>query len=623
MSKKDTTLFFDVETNPINNFTTLDGASVIHCISIYNPVKSSVITFDGEGIQQGLETLDEAGIIIGHNAIGFDLPVLKKLFEWKPKARVLDTLIIARCTHPDVRSDDMQNKKMPRELWGSHSLKAWGERLNFKKGTYGEEEKAFDDYCGEMRDYCEQDALVTYRLFSALAEKNPPSGMIQIEHTFARIIRQQELRGFAFDVETALDLIEDLTYRRAEIKDELQELFPPVVEEMKTASGWSVEHDGKIFEGETKAKLKTALKEAGVKQSLANEAVKMGNKKKYIPFNPGSRDQIAKRFFEKYEWLPEQRTPDGRPKIDEAILKAMKFPEAAVLCEYLMVTKRLGQIAEGKESWLKVVKDGRIHGKVNTNGAVTGRCTHSGPNLAQVPATRAPYGERCRALFIPSEGFELVGVDASGLELRCLAHYLAMWDGGEYGDFLLKGDIHSINQEAAGLETRDQAKTFIYAFLYGAGDAKIGSIVGGSAKDGAALKKRFLNQLPALARLKSVVEAKAKKTGKLKGIDGRTLPVRSEHAALNMLLQSAGAVAMKSALVLLTQCLSRLGWHHGKDWAYVANVHDEFQAEVKWERVELYGKIAVDSIKEAGKCLQMRCPLDGEYKVGTSWAETH
>jgi DNA polymerase I-like protein with 3'-5' exonuclease and polymerase domains len=495
--------------------------------------------------------------------------------------------------------------------------------VNFAKGAFGEEEEAFEEYCEAMKNYCERDVLVTHMLFSHLVDKKPSNEMVKIEHNFARIIRQQELCGFGFDEEAALDLAEDLTMRRAEIRDELQKLFPPVIEEMKTASGWSVEHDGETFEGETKTKLKEQLKEAGVKQSLAADAVKTGNKKKSIPFNPGSRDQIAKRLFEKYEWLPEQRTPDGRPKIDEAILKAMKFPEAKVLCEYLMVSKRLGQLAEGKEAWLKVVKDGRIHGKVNTNGAVTGRCTHSGPNLAQVPASRAPYGERCRALFIPHDDFELVGVDASGLELRCLAHYLALWDGGEYGNFIVDGDVHSVNQEAAGLDTRDQAKTFIYAFLYGAGDAKIGNIVGGSAKDGAALKKRFLNQIPALARLKAAVEAKARSAGQLMGIDGRLLPVRSEHAALNTLLQSAGAVAMKTALVLLTKCLTRLGWRHSQEWSYVANVHDEFQAEVKWDKVELYGKLAVDSIYQAGEHLKMKCHLDGEYKVGSSWAETH
>lgn len=617
------TTFFDVETNPIDNFTTLDGLEVVHCLSIWEPVSQKMVSFSGTSIPEGLSLLDNAEIVVGHNIIGFDLPVLRKMYNWIPKAKLLDTLIMARCIYSDLRALDMQNKKMPRDFWGSHALRAWGVRLNFAKGTFGEDEEEFNEYCEEMKKYCERDVLVTFKLFQYLLKSSPSKAMMALEHNFARIIRYQELRGFGFDVHTALDLVADLTTRRAEIKDELQELFPPVVEEMKTAAGWEVEVDNMFFYAPTKTKLKERLKEEGLKQSLADDAKKTGNKKKYLPFNPGSRDQIAKRLHEKYEWVPDQRTPDGRPKIDESILNSMKFPEAKVLCEYLMVTKRLGQLAEGKEAWLKGVRDGRIHGKVNTNGAVTGRCTHSSPNLAQVPATRAPYGKECRSLFIPQEGYELVGVDASGLELRCLGHYLALWDGGEYAQFVVDGDIHAINQEAAGLDTRDQAKTFIYAFLYGAGDAKIGDIVGGSARDGAALKKRFLRQLPALDRLKAAVESKAKKHKRIVGIDGRVLPIRHEHAALNTLLQSAGAVAMKSALVLLTQSLKRLGWTHGREWGFVANVHDEFQADVKWDKVELYGKLAVDSIRGAGEHLKMRCPLDGEYKVGSSWAETH
>jgi len=624
-----TSLFFDIETNPLTDFTALEGLETVHCLSVYDPRKKQVATFDGSGIKEGLQMLDKAEVIIGHNSIGFDVPALKKVYGWVPKAKVVDTLIMGRCISPDVRAKDMQNRKMPKELWGSHSLKAWGERIGLAKGLYGEKEEAFEEYTEEMREYCERDTLVTFNLFEALSKKEPSETMLHLEHDFARIIRQQELRGMGFDVDAALDLAEELTLRRAEIKDELQKLFPPIVEEMKSPSGWFLDiydNQGNCVDGieaATKKELTEELRKRRLKTSLAKDAKKLENKKKYIPFNPGSRHQIVTRFKEKYGWVGTEKTPAGKEKIDESVLRGMDYPEADVLCEYLMISKRLGQLAEGKEAWLKVVKNGRVHGKVNTNGAVTGRCTHSSPNLAQVPATRAPYGKRCRELFIPHPDFELVGVDASGLELRCLAHYLAVWDGGEYANFLLEGDIHTVNQEAAGLETRDQAKTFIYAFLYGAGDAKIGDIVGGTAKDGAMLKKRFLKQLPALARLKKTVEDKVISGKVLRGLDGRELPVRSEHSALNTLLQSAGAVAMKSALVLLTRCLKRLQWKHGEDWAFVANVHDEFQAEVLLNHVELYGKIATECIREAGEYLKMRCPLDAEYQVGSSWAETH
>jgi DNA polymerase-1 len=272
---------------------------------------------------------------------------------------------------------------------------------------------------------------------------------------------------------------------------------------------------------------------------------------------------------------------------------------------------------------LKLAKNGRIHGAVNTNGAVTGRCTHSNPNVAQVPACRVPYGEECRDLFGAGSGKKLVGCDASGLELRMLAHYLAFYDGGEYGKIVTEGDIHTANQQAAGLETRDQAKTFIYAFLYGAGDAKIGDIVGGTARDGQMLKRKFLSNLPALNRLQQDIKRKVENGGTLMGLDGRVLRIRSSHAALNMLLQSAGAVCMKVALIQLYHALGKSKWQHGREYAFVANIHDEFQAEVIPQHAEDFGKLAVKAIRVAGKELKLNVQLDGEYKVGTTWAETH
>jgi DNA polymerase I-like protein with 3'-5' exonuclease and polymerase domains len=300
----------------------------------------------------------------------------------------------------------------------------------------------------------------------------------------------------------------------------------------------------------------------------------------------------------------------------------MPYPEAKPLCEYLMIQKRLGQLAEGKEAWVKLEKNGRIHGRVNTNGAVTGRCTHSNPNMAQVPAVRAPYGKECRELFKVAPGYKMVGADASGLELRCLAHFMGKWDNGAYAKELLEGDIHTANQKAAGLETRDQAKTFIYAFLYGAGDGKIGTIVGKGQEEGARLRANFLKKTPALKYLKEAVEV-ASKRGYLLGLDGRKLWIRSEHAALNTLLQSAGALVMKQACVFLDTTISLAGWEWGKDYSFVLNVHDEWQIEVREPLAKWIGETAVEAIREAGKHFNFRCPLDGEYKIGNNWCETH
>jgi DNA polymerase I-like protein with 3'-5' exonuclease and polymerase domains len=336
-----------------------------------------------------------------------------------------------------------------------------------------------------------------------------------------------------------------------------------------------------------------------------------------VTFNPGSRQQIGEKLRE-LGWKPKEFTETGIPKIDETVLAGVKIPEAQVIAEYLMLNKRVSQI----ESWLEAVgKDGRVHGRVITNGAVTGRMTHSSPNMAQIPNAGSIYGPECRECWSVENGNVLVGCDASGLELRMLAHYMKDED---YVRTVCEGsskdgtDVHTVNQRAAGLASRDNAKTFIYAFLYGAGDAKIGSIVGGSAKDGAALKSKFLQQTPALARLLENIKKSAAR-GYCNGLDGRRIWIRSEHAALNSLLQGAGAIVMKKALVIFDDKRKANNW----PVKYVANVHDEFQMECPKGIADEVGKAARMSIIEAGEAYKLLCPLDGEYKIGRNWRETH
>jgi hypothetical protein len=622
------TLFFDIETNAIEDWSNLSDLKTVHCLSIYDPTTPKMITYHGAGIKNGLNELAKAERIVGHNVLGFDIPALGKLYSFHPPlVKVLDTMVMAKCIVPDVRNDDFLRNKFDKTLVGSHSLKAWGLRLDkLTKLSYGEEDGAFDEYNEEMRKYCERDTIVTQLLYDYLMSSKPSSQMLAIEHWFAYLMRLQEKKGFAFDIGKAEKLEMKLAGVRADLLDKLQKEFPSKQEEMKTPSGWSLEIEWEggleIISAATKTELKKELKSRNLKQTLVKDAVKLANKTKTIPFNPGSRQQIAERLSSLGYELPIE--PDAKtPKVDEAVLRSIEHPFAEVLCDYLLVTKRLGQLAEGNQAWLKLQKDGRIHGRVNTNGAVTGRCTHQNPNVAQVPACRAEYGEECRDLFKAGDGYKLVGCDAAGLELRMLAHYLAYYDGGEYAKTVIEGDIHTLNQKAAGLETRDQAKTFIYAFLYGAGDAKIGEIVGGSAKEGQMLKRKFLSNLPALRKLQADVQQKVQRSNKLIGLDGRILPVRSPHAALNMLLQSAGAVCMKVALIQLFNRLNQMKWQFGREYSFVANVHDEFQAEVQPDKASVFCELAVDAIRRAGKELKLNVMLDGEAKVGKSWAETH
>ena len=506
------------------------------------------------------EALEGSVSVCGHNLIGYDLPVLKRLWGLSvAPERVVDTLVLSRLYDPSRQ--------------GGHSLRAWGETLGFPKGDHSDWSKLST----EMIDYCMRDVEVTEavhkQLVRDMADFSPES--IELEHKVQFAIQQQERNGWLLDQGLAHELCATFKERMNEIEEELQAKFPPIVTER-----WS-EKTGK--------RLKDSVE----------------------VFNVGSRQQIAKRLsglgvrFDKV-------TDKGNPIVDEAVLDTIDLPEARVISEYLMLQKRYAQV----NSWLEHVKeDGRVHGRVISNGAVTGRMTHQSPNMAQVPASHSPYGHECRSCWTVPEGKKLVGFDASGLELRMLAHYM---NDKEFTDVLLTDDIHTRNQMAAGLETRPQAKTFIYAFLYGAGDAKIGTIVGGSARDGADLKQRFLRNTPSLESLRERV-IRASGRGYLTGLDGRKLRVRSEHAALNTLLQAAGAIVMKKALVILDDYAQQ--WN--LDYKLIGNIHDEVQSEVATDQAEKYGWLAVECLKAAGVEFNLRCPLDGEYKVGTTWAETH
>lgn len=607
-------LFFDIETDAIEHWQTLKGLKTVHCLCVYDPATDEMKSFNSlEGnIKDGLELLASADYICGHNAIKFDAPCLEKLYGFTHK-NVLDTLVMATCIYPDTKSDDYSREGFPKELVGRNSLKAWGYRIGEYKGDFGTTTD-WSTWSKEMQDYCEQDVKVTQKLFAHLTKNAPSRQMLFLEHDFAKLMQQQEKNGWVFNVKKAEKLTADLMAARGVLQQKLQEAFPPTVEEMKSSMGWEVNG----IKAATKKELGAFLKENGAttKQvtELLKKATKLDNKKRQVLFNPNSRDQIAERLME-LGWKP-TAFEGKRPAINEPVLREIGLPQADLLCEYLLLAKRLGQVAEGKQAWLTLELNGRIHGEVVTGGAVSGRCTHRNPNIAQVPAGRAPYGHECRSCFEAPKGKVLVGADAAGLELRCLAHYLYQWDKGAYAKEILNGDIHSANQKAAGLQTRDQAKTFIYAFLYGAGDAKIGSIVGGSSREGKKLKGDFMRRIPAIGKLNETVQQHVQRSNTLRGLDGRILPCRSPHSALNLLLQSAGAVLMKQGLV----CFSR---NAKKPYELHGNIHDEVQFSCLPEDAEELGKTFIKSLKQAGEILNFKCPVDGEFKVGNNWSETH
>jgi len=545
--------------------TTLDQSKIWCVVTKDLDTNEVQIWKEAKGLS---EYIKEASLIVAHNGIAFDFHLLRKL--WKCQItlkRVEDTLVLSRLLNPS--------------LPGGHSLANLGMMLGIQKSEFND----FDlqtQSLDEMIEYCKQDVEVLHTIYNylkyELKRQEFSTQSQELEHEIQAIIAGQERNGFKLDEPSAMRLLAEFKTKLDAITVAMQSIFP-----------------AKVTTGRTHKTTGRPLPDI------------------VEDFNPGSRKQIAERLIEK-GWKPSKFTEKtNAPIVDETTLEGSDIPEAKAIAEYLMLQKRISQV----ESWIEAVQaDGRVHGRVISNGTVTGRMTHIKPNMAQVPNSTAIYGPECRNLWTVEKGCKLVGIDASGLELRMLAHYM---NDNAYTNEVVSGDIHTANQKAAGLETRNQAKTFIYAFLYGAGAAKIGTVVGGSAKEGQKLITNFLRNTPKLEKLRERVAKAFASRGVLLGLDGRKLLVRSEHSALNTLLQGAGAIVMKKALILFYKDLT----NRKIPFKLVANVHDEIQCETPEQYAELVGQLGVQAIADAGKHFNMNCALTGEYKIGDTWKETH
>ena len=530
-------------------------ATVIHCIVARDYDNGTEWSWVGEECHEFVSWAKNVEQFIMHNGISFDAPVLNRLIGSTIQLRqIRDTLIESQLFNP-VRE-------------GGHSLKAWGERLSDTKIEF----KEFDCYTPEMLEYCKQDVRLTHKVAQQLDKEGVKfsTKSIRLENCVRAIVDQQEKNGFTLNLRGAMMLLSELQEEEEGLVATATEMFPPKELQLKT-------------------------------------------KIKYIPFNIASRKQIAERLMAK-GWKPTKHTDKGNVIVNEETLSHIKMPEAQMFSRFFLLQKRTGML----KSWIKECHDDdKVRGRVMTLKTITGRMAHNSPNMAQVPASYSPYGKEFRSLWTISDpdNYNLVGTDASGLELRCLAHYMK---DKEYIHEVVNGDVHTANMKMAGLTNRDQAKTFIYAFLYGAGPAKIGKVVGGGAAQGRELIESFLSNMPALKRLRTQV-TEAATQGSIKGLDGRWLQIRSEHAALNTLLQGAGAIICKEWLVQMTKQINETKLNA----KLVGSIHDEYQFEVSIEDTPQFCEITKQAILDTEKILGVICPLDSEYKVGKTWAETH
>ena len=668
---------FDIETDGL-----LASMTQTHCLWLRDDETNETYDYaDQPGylpISAGLERLSNSDRGIGHNVIGFDVPALKKCFPKFSPPPLTDTLILSRLQFPDIYSHAQVNARLPRPSM-SHGLAAWGDRMGLPKDKYTDEEAAiimvrdgvdlkeakkrvWETWNVRMHSYCGQDTNVTRKLYRFLKRTRPMGTallpeVVAREHRFAELLQQQHERGWEFDYEAALDLYSEMTDRVSSAHNRMLGQFPgwwrkgAVVVPEASRKVKRPDLNPRVVERRVSSKTGKELKPyiGPVRQEIMEGCPY--TKTEYKPFNPGSRQDCIEVLKKHYGWKPSRWTEKGFAKMDEAVLEGVKdeMPLAKDLIEFYMLRKRLGQLGDGRMGWIKHARPVpghagryRMHGSMNSLGTATHRCTHSTPNMGQVPASRVEYGPECRSLFIPSPGMILVGSDADALEMRMLAHYLQPFDGGDMIRAIESGskedgtDPHSRFRDLIGTdllgegsEGRDKAKTLRYAIVYGAGAEKQGKIIKPSASSaeakriGAEASRRMSASGEGTPALIRAVKKRAEDTGHIKALDGRMLPVRAPFAALNTLLQSAGAIYMKEVLIHHDRAMTEFGEPQGERWGYVGNIHDEFQAEVHPDIYLPYRDITLEAYLEVGRKMGLRCPMRGSVDRGMSWKETH
>lgn len=579
---------FDIETDGLN-------PTVIHVMVAKEVgVKGNYII---RGPKAFAKFVPKVSKWIAHNGTGFDCKVVENLWGYKiPLSKQVDTLVLSRLFNPMRK--------------GGHSLKSWGIRLDEYKGEFND----WSQYSEEMKQYCKQDVKVTELVYQELLKEGSKfsQASIDLEHQVHAIMCEQEANGFLLDTELAQEIYTTCLAETTRIERDIKEFMVPIAVPVKEVN-LKYKKDGSIFANQL-------LEGCNVQGDYT--------KIMWEEFNLASQPQINKRL-NRLGWKPTVKTKGGDSyKICPENLATIPdtAPQAVKGLKTWKVLETRWKLAS---EWLQGSQvDGRVHGQVITPGAVTHRAAHRGPNMANIPSV--PHGKdgilwkmdglyaaECRQAFTVPEGKLLVGTDAAGIQLRVLAHYM---NDPVYTEQVIDGDIHTFNMNALGKFCKDRptAKTFIYAFLLGAGVGKIAEILGCNAAQANKSMQNFYEALPTLKRLKSEA-ARAASMGWMKGLDGRILSIGSEHLALSVYLQGGETVIMRLANLLWYSKAKK----EGLNFKQCAWVHDEWQTEVDADQAERLGELQVQAIKDAGTFFKLNCPMDGEAKIGRNWLETH
>lgn len=597
-----TKVVFDIEADGLR-------PTKIWCVCCYDLDTGDKKAFHEDTKEDCKAYLESADLVIGHNICMFDLPVLKKLWNVEVKSsKVYDTLVASCLADPKREA--------------GHSLKQWGISL----GVYKDHYEDWSHWTQEMEDYCTQDVQVTVAVYKELQKKlvgfSPFS--IKLEMLSQQILSQQHYAGFDFDLEGALALKNKMMSEYFPLIQKLQQAFPPR-KVLKGTYRARRKQDGTLTAKSAEIVLRDCVEPSG-----EPDVYNVYEYKEFMIDSPAEIRERMAPYWHPVVWNKPTKDGSVTAKVCDENLETVgeDAPEAIkdiVRCKILKSRSTLVQ------SFIDACwEDNRVHGDVISVGAASNRMAHRNPNTANIPSDKSLYGEECRALFRAPEGKCIVGCDAAGIQLRALAHYV---NDKELIHQILNGDIHVHMAKVYGLlaedvqydETikehkaaRSRGKTITYAILMGAGAAKIGSLAGGDEKLGRQIMKRLESGIKGWSRLKSNIEASAKK-GYFKALDGRKIFLPNAHKGMSFLLQSFEACVMKYTIYLFHSKLKKLG----VDFKQCSVVHDEVQIECYPKDADMIGETICKCFNEAGEFFKVNCRLDGEYKIGKNWKETH